>query len=401
MLLCLLTAVTVAVMSADRDSKKRRTDIEGKTPVTTSVPSMKAETTELEESSVVSEREITAESSNAKKEKYSLMASVVKRNINIMITDEDGQAVSGKEFHVFLRNEDGISSEYADFDLDGFIHAIDVPSGSYTISLASTEDYRMAASVDVKVRDVVEYSAISRVISLIKNESEIDSEKEDTANMREEDDGSLLESGGIDLDGGSVGIDVSRYNKEIDWKTVKESGVEFAIIRLGYRGSSTGVLVEDSMFQKNYEEAKAAGMKIGVYFVTQAMNEEEAEEEAEMVAALTEASDLSTPVFLDVENSGGRGDTIGREKRTENINAFCRKIEELGYRAGVYANKRWFNKEIVVSSLGNWKIWLAQYKVRTPDYEGKYDIWQYSSKGHVDGIEGNVDLNLYLGNVDN
>lgn len=346
--------------------------------------------------SVLGERESKTDSENIKRKRYDLLASVLKHDLNIMIADDSGNAVSGKEFHVYLESSDGTRSEYADHDKDGVIHALDLQSGKYTISLIPTDEYRMSDPVEVKVREEVAYSSIARIIQLIKSEDDVDTEKEDTANQREEDDGSLLEAGAIDLEGGTIGIDVSRYNKEIDWEMVKKSGVEFAIIRLGYRGSSSGVLVEDSLFKKNYEEAVNAGIKIGVYFVTQAVTEAEAEEEAEMVAALADPSKLSAPVFLDVESSGGRGDIIDKSARTKNINAFCRKAEELGFKAGVYANKKWFTKNIDSSLLEDWVIWLAQYKVRTPDYEGHYDIWQYSSKGHVDGIDGYVDLNLNL-----
>ena len=344
-LLILITLSAVLLLSPGKGRKKEDYSYLKLSGAKTVSAVSEAECSEEATVSVLGEREELAKSSNSRRKKAVLLASVAKRNVNVMITDEDGDVISGEEFHVYFLSADNKRREYADYDKDGVIHALDLPSGKYSVNFVATDDYRAESSVEVKVREEVEYASVARVIQLIKNEKDVDTEKEDTANMREEDDGSLLESGGIDLEGGSVGIDVSRYNKDIDWETVKESGVEFAIIRLGYRGSASGVLVEDSFFTKNYEEAKAAGLKIGVYFVTQAVTEEEAEEEAEMVAALTNVSDLSTPVFLDVESSGGRGDHIDKDTRTVNINAFCRKIEEFGYKAGVYANKKWFNKK--------------------------------------------------------
>ncbi len=325
-----------------------------------------------------------------------LLLSSVNRDIRMIVVDRDGRPVSGVDF-ICTVNSDSFSASYEDSDQDGILYAADLPSGRYTVELTPTPGYIAPEEVStVTVRQEISYTAVADISSMIFMESDINAEEEDTADIDEEDDGELLEAGGIDLSNGTLGIDVSKYNKDIDWEIVRDSGVEFAIIRLGYRGSSSGSLVEDPYFQKNLAGAKAAGMKIGVYFFTQALNTTEAVEEASMVASLVKPEELSTPVFIDVEGSGGRADGLDKAVRTANINAFCETLTGMGYRAGVYASKNWFNKYIDTDSLGDWKIWLAQYKVRTPSYKGRYDAWQYSSKGHVDGIEGYVDLNLNL-----
>ena len=193
---------------------------------------------------------------------------------------------------------------------------------------------------------------------------------------------------------GTMGIDVSKHNGSIDWNAVKNSGVSFAIIRCGYRGSATGVLVEDPMFRSNIKGAKAAGIKVGVYFFCQAVNEVEAVEEASMAVSLVSGYGLDMPIFLDVESAGGRGDKISRETRTAVCRAFCQTVQNSGYSAGIYANKTWFNEKINTASLTNYKIWLAQY-ASTPTYtKTRYDIWQYSSKGRINGIKGDVDLDI-------
>lgn len=204
--------------------------------------------------------------------------------------------------------------------------------------------------------------------------------------------GALVASSGI------LGIDVSKWNGTIDWNAVKNSGVNYVIIRCGYRGSTTGALIEDPKFKSNIKGATSAGLKVGVYFFSQATNEVEAVEEASMVLSLVSGYKLSYPVFLDVEPSGGRGDGISTETRTAVINAFCQTISNSGYSAGVYANKTWLNSKINTGSLASsYKIWLAQYAA-APSYGGRYHIWQYTSKGSVNGISGNVDMNLsYLG----
>ena len=204
-------------------------------------------------------------------------------------------------------------------------------------------------------------------------------------------DGTLVTGAGV------MGIDVSKWNGSIDWNAVKNSGVSYVIIRCGYRGSSQGTLIVDPTFQNNIKGATEAGLKVGVYFFTQAIDRVEAVEEASMVLELIKNYRISYPVFLDVEPSGGRADGITVETRTEVCKAFCQTIQNAGYTAGIYANRTWLTEKIDVSQLGAYKIWLAQY-ASAPTYTGRYDLWQYKSTGKVSGIVGDVDLNLsYLG----
>lgn len=200
--------------------------------------------------------------------------------------------------------------------------------------------------------------------------------------------------GKLSTGSGSMGIDVSKHNGAIDWNAVKNSGISFVIIRCGYRGSATGALIEDPIFRSNIQGAKAAGLKVGIYVYSQAVNEVEAVEEASMAVSLAGGYGLNYPIFIDVEASGGRGDSIGRDARTAVCKAFCNTVQNSGYAAGIYSNKNWLSEKINTASLTNYKIWLAQY-AGTPTYTTtKYDMWQYSSKGKVSGISGNVDMNI-------
>lgn len=192
---------------------------------------------------------------------------------------------------------------------------------------------------------------------------------------------------------GVLGIDVSKWNGNIDWAAVKASGVDYVIIRVGYRGSTAGALIDDSRFIANINGAKGAGLKVGVYFVTQAVNDVEAVYEASMVLDRIKGYSLDLPVFLDVEPSGGRGDRIDKATRTSVIIAFCETIRSAGYSAGVYANKTWLDTKMDASQLGNYKIWVAHYS-SVCGYTGRYDMWQYTDKGTISGITGSVDLNL-------
>ena len=193
---------------------------------------------------------------------------------------------------------------------------------------------------------------------------------------------------------GTMGIDVSKHNGNIDWNAVKNSGVSYVIIRCGYRGYSTGVLVEDPKFRTNIKGAKAAGLKVGAYFYSQAVNEVEAVEEASMAIDLVKGYGLNYPLFLDVEASGGRADGISRETRTAVCKAFCQTVQNSGISAGVYANKNWFTEKINTASLTSYRLWLAQY-ASSPTYTAtRYDLWQYSSTGRISGISTKVDMNI-------
>jgi len=197
---------------------------------------------------------------------------------------------------------------------------------------------------------------------------------------------------------GTLGIDVSKYQPSINWSSVKESGISYVIIRCGYRGASTGALVEDPYFRSHIKGAKAAGLKVGVYFFTTAVTEAEAVEEASMCASLCAGYGINYPVFIDCESSSRPGyGSLNAPQRTSIIKAFCNTIKSAGYTPGVYANKTWLTSYMNVSELSGYKIWLAQYNTAV-SYSGRYDLWQFTSNGSVNGIGTRVDMNQsYLG----
>lgn len=208
----------------------------------------------------------------------------------------------------------------------------------------------------------------------------------------------FADDGALVTGDGAIGIDVSKWNGTVDWNAVKNSGISYVIIRCGYRGSSAGKLIQDSQFEANIKGALEAGLKIGVYFYSQAIDEIEAVEEASMVLEQIKNYPITYPVFIDVERSGGRGDKIDSNTRTAVCRAFCQTIQNANYTAGIYSNKLWMEQQINMAELNTYKVWLAQYAA-SPTYSGKYDIWQYKANGSVSGINGNVDLNIsYLGN---
>lgn len=197
------------------------------------------------------------------------------------------------------------------------------------------------------------------------------------------------------------GIDVSYYQGNIDWKKVKNSGVEFVIIRVGYRGyGSAGTLVEDPKFKTYLDGAAKAGLKVGVYFYTQAITTAEAQEEAKFVLDRIKGYSLQMPVYYDIESvdyDTGRLDSAGLSKaqKTALCTAFCDTIIKSGYSAGVYANYTWLNYYIDGAGLGKkYPIWLAHYTSNT-NYDQRMDMWQYSGSGTVSGISAYTDVNVW------
>ena len=196
---------------------------------------------------------------------------------------------------------------------------------------------------------------------------------------------------------GTIGIDVSKYQKGINWQKVKNAGINFVIIRCGYRGYGSGVLVEDPMFASHISGAKGAGLRVGVYFFSQAINEAEAVEEASMAVKLANRYGINMPIAIDSEYAaGGRGraDGLSKADRTKITIAFCNTVANSGHTPMVYASKNWFSEHLSPSQFpGSYRIWVAQYASKCT-YSGRYDIWQNTSKGQVDGISGNVDMNV-------
>lgn len=197
------------------------------------------------------------------------------------------------------------------------------------------------------------------------------------------------------------GIDVSEWQKEIDWEKVKADGIQYAFIRVGYRGSGQGTLNEDTYFKQNIEGALAAGINVGVYIFSQAITQKEAHAEANYVLERIKNYDVTFPVVLDYEftNDSGRLEQakLSKNKATNICLAFCETVKDAGYTPMVYANPDMLNHYLNAETISEqYLIWLANYTTQT-GYTGKFDYWQYSSNGSVDGIEGRVDMNFFYG----
>lgn len=200
------------------------------------------------------------------------------------------------------------------------------------------------------------------------------------------------------------GIDVSKYNGDINWDKAKKDGVDFVIVRVGYRGyGKSGTLCTDPNYKANIEGALAAGIKVGVYYFTEALTTDEAREEAKFCISKIKDYNITLPVAIDYEYPTDGKNPIGRmynakltkAEATANVKAFCATVKKAGYTPLVYANKSDLSSLINGKTIGNtYKVWLANYTTKTT-YANSYEYWQYTSSGKVNGITGKVDCNFW------
>lgn len=194
-------------------------------------------------------------------------------------------------------------------------------------------------------------------------------------------------------------VDISHYNGTVNFNRLK-AAAEGVIVRLGYRGYSKGALVTDGNYLDNMKKATAAGFKVGVYFVTQAISEEEAREEARYTLERAKEFYPYFPIFIDTENGNaaktGRADEgkLTAAKRTAIIKAFCEEIEKGGYKAGIYASESWFKDNLQLNPLSKYYLWVAKYSKNKPAI--KYNAWQYTAQGRVEGITGYCDVSDFI-----
>ncbi|MDR2586698.1 MAG: glycoside hydrolase family 25 protein [Coriobacteriales bacterium] len=199
-----------------------------------------------------------------------------------------------------------------------------------------------------------------------------------------------------------IGIDVSEHQGLIDWKAVADNGVRFAFVRVGARGYTDGSLILDPYFYFNIQEARAAGIKVGAYFYSQAINESEALEEADFVLKYLDGIVLDYPLAYDLETApdeNGRVNKLSGGQWTRNAQAFCERVEAAGYTPLLYGNRGdllHYNSTL----LNSYDVWFAQYDVLAPSAPVDFTIWQFTSRGNVAGIDGFVDLNIQSFNGD-
>lgn len=199
--------------------------------------------------------------------------------------------------------------------------------------------------------------------------------------------------------GGTLGIDVSDHQGDIDWQQVAEAGVDFAMIRIGYRGygKGTGNIVADSHARANYQGAKENGIRVGVYFFSQAISPVEVMEEARFVLDAIRDWEIDMAVVYDWEyvKDTARTAHINAHQLTAYSRIFCTVMKEKGYDTMVYFNRHQAARRLKLGELEEFPFWLAMYQ-QEMNYPYKVEMWQYTDSGKIPGIEGNVDLNILL-----
>lgn len=193
-----------------------------------------------------------------------------------------------------------------------------------------------------------------------------------------------------------VGADISKYQDYVDFVKLKKAGVDYVMLRVGARGYGSGQLVLDDYFTENIKRATDAGLEIGVYFFSQAITKEEAVEEANMVLENIKDYKITYPVAFDMEpvtNDAARIDNLSKSEKTDIAIAFLDTVKKAGYKPMVYGNKEWLIKQIDLSKLTEYDVWLSQQE-DVPDYPYKFSMWQYSTDADIDGIAGYANLNI-------
>ncbi len=193
-----------------------------------------------------------------------------------------------------------------------------------------------------------------------------------------------------------IGIDVSLFQGTIDWEQVKASGVDYAMLRVGGRGYGNGVLYHDSTFARNLQGAKAAGIKVGAYFFSQACSVQEAQEEAEYALQLLDGAELDYPLVFDWEVIGsgkGRADNLDTDTLGACANRFCETVADAGYTPMIYVSLNTGYLKYDLRQVADYDLWLAEYS-STPSFYYDFQMWQYTDSGTVPGINGKVDLNM-------
>ena len=326
----------------------------------------------------------------------SVKAVSIERDIRIRILDYEGGLMTGEAFKVAISSEKKPNDyeNYSDSDKDGVITVDFLEPGKYYVTLLPIDGYTIPDKpTEVDVKSKVEYAFIEDVSLLFKEKTEAEARLDDTMVVGADTYADKKQSTSFAKDDYTYGIDVSNRNTVTDWKKVYDSGIRFVMIRAGYRGAISGDIVIDELFSQNATLANRAGLDVGVYFFSQAVNEKEAVEEASAVYEVCKEKNICYPICFRVDQAGGlgRADSLDRDARTKVAEAFMETVKGFGYEPCVYASSNWLKTNLDMKKLSKYRVWMAQFTAN-PIEDLYYDMWQYSSKGKVPGIEGEVYL---------
>ena len=365
-----------------------------------------------------------------------LSAVSTQHDLIVLVSDESGRTVTGEHFELILSSPDMGELSYFTTDT-GRCYIVELESGEYSLSMADKAGYKTAESISVQVKSEADFQAIpdiSRLLEIVDAGELVGEIKDNRPQALEQAIAQVLSGGSgwrrengkiyyIDSSGSyavglkkidgklhyfnergekarSLGLDVSCFNGIVNYSAVKAQGIDFVIARVGGRGWESGLMYTDSMALDHIRGAKAAGLKVGVYFYSTAVNAAEAVQEASLVIDTLAGTSLEMPVYIDMEYSGsfpkGRADTLSPAQRIEIINAFSRTLANHGYDSGVYSSESLLWTSLDHNYLSRYSVWMANYTENNalPSYPYDYHIWQFTDRGVVEGMGGNVDLNV-------
>ena len=326
----------------------------------------------------------------------SVKAVSVERDLRVQILDYEGERKTGEVFKIAVASEKKPNDyeNYADSDKDGVITIDVMEPGKYLVTLLPIEGYTIPDKpTEVTVKDKVTYEFIEDIELLFSEKSEAEARMEDSMVLGADSYADKKQTTSFAKDGYVYGVDVSEKNTVTDWNKVYDSGIRFVMLRVGYRGSISGDIVIDESFDQYATLANRAGLDVGAYFFSQAVNEKEAVEEASAVYACCREKNICYPICIRIDQAGGlgRADSLDRETRTKIAKAFLETAKGFGYEPCVYATSNWLKTNLDMKKLSGYRIWMAQFNAN-PVEDIYYDMWQYSSKGKVPGIDGEVSL---------
>ncbi len=311
---------------------------------------------------------------------------------------ESREAASGPEGQ-------GVEAGGSDGEMDGFGVAAsrEEGSGSGTASAGLPSESQEASSEQsLQEPEILNFVDVFGQEYQVEIRPEVEKHDYDLAAFSHT--GDYLEYTGDPRYSFRLGVDVSEHQGAIDWEKVRADGYEFAFIRIGYRGYGTaGKVCQDKFFVENLENARAAGLDVGIYFFSQAVSEEEARQEAEFVLQNLGGCELQLPVVYDPEHildAAARTDDVTGEQFTKNTILFCEMIREAGYEPMIYSNMLWEAYQFDLEQLAGYPIWYADYEP-LPQTPYHFVFWQYTNEGRVDGMAGDIDLDIQLMPVGN
>ncbi|MDO4989744.1 MAG: GH25 family lysozyme [Eubacteriales bacterium] len=340
-----------------------------------------------------------AEPSPAQPRDLRLKAFSSAADLYIVLSAPEGEALPDGSFSFSVVSPDG-SVKTCPAAADGTLYLTGLDAGLYTVRLVADGAYTaLPAAIEVLAPPVLPVSG-NLGFQDVDGLTYYFNRNGDAVTGLRQIDGKMYYFNLYGVKAAKLGIDVSYHNKGINWPAVKAQGIDFAIIRVGYRGWESGLLWEDDRFVQNLRGAKGAGLDVGVYVYSTAVNPIEARREADLVVGMLDGIELEYPVFFDTEQSGeyplGRADRICKADRAPIIHAFCERIRDAGYTPGVYSGLNYLKNHVAYSMFAPYTTWLANYTRynRLPDFPYDYDMWQFTDAGHVNGIRGIVDMNV-------